>query len=105
MMKAIRLTPIGLTAAAWLLLLDCSSSSTNEPDDKKCVPGTTIDCKGAGNCLGQQACRADGRGYEACSCGSGGTGGGAAGSSGSGGETDASPDSGMPQLGYSMWLD
>jgi len=37
---------------------------------KKCIAGETQPCVGAGACVGGQACKADGAGYEACVCGS-----------------------------------
>ncbi len=107
-----------LTPGAVLLLattvvasgLACGSSSSGAAH--ACTPGQSIACVGPGSCMGGQACKADGSGYEECSCGggqgadggsmpdgggsSGGSGGSSGGTSTSGGGTttpgsDAAP--------------
>ena len=46
------------------------SASLGDAGPKNCIAGQTQTCMGAGACVGGQACKADGLGYEACVCGS-----------------------------------
>jgi hypothetical protein len=51
-----------------LVVIACGSSNPSG-SGQTCTPGSTQACVGPGACIGGQACRSDGQGYDACNCG------------------------------------
>jgi formylglycine-generating enzyme len=67
--KAGRPLICGLLLVGFTIAGGCGS---DDADDGACTPGATRECLGPGQCLGAQACAADGRSFLSCDCGSGG---------------------------------
>src|SRR5262249_10914701 len=74
---------LGVALLASLAAPAACGGSTNETKPAPaCAPGLSIACVGSGQCHGHQACKADGSGFETCSCDSDGGGAGGAGTGG-----------------------
>lgn len=87
------------TALLWSLALSGACSTVEV--DPVCAPGLQTYCPCAGSSEGIQTCKADGSGFEACSCGSGGSGQGGSGegggtSTGGGGSAPCNPGESTP---------
>jgi hypothetical protein len=74
--------------AATVVIAGCSGLSGS-----RCIPGATQACIGPGGCLSGQSCRADGEGYDPCSCGPGSPADAAGNSAGDSTVADAAGDS------------